>query len=162
MKITYLKLKAVKSHDPKLRKNFNITFKADGVTLNGEISLNKDDGSIKSNIGKWYISAEIGEYASGVKGHGAGDCLACKNDLAPALLAVVKPLFEKDGFKLASGGCHEDRGWWMFMHHIPNIGEYKTVGTSKRSPEVVAIYLEAPALCPIHGKVKTEDADVMD
>ena len=29
-------------------------------------------------------------------------------------------------------------------------------------PECVQIFMEAPALCPVHGKVKTYDTDVMD
>jgi hypothetical protein len=167
MNITDLKLK-VKHTQPK-RKEFDISFKVDGVALKGELTLMRDDGSIAKNKGKWSISAEIGDYIVpdfGVhrkgKNFGCGDCENCKTDLAPALLAAVKPLMEAEGMTLASGLSREDRGWYLFTHHIPNTGDYKTVGTRHCSPEVVAIYLEAPAKCPVHGKVKTQDTDVAD
>jgi hypothetical protein len=162
MKITNLKLTEQKvKRDAKLRKEFKVSFVVDGIKLKGEMTFTRDDGSIKRNIGKWYPYAEIGKYISPINGYGSGDCPKCKTDLSEALMKAIQLFVAKKHMKLA---CLWDdySGWELFTHHIPNTGEYETAATDRRSEEVVAIYLEAPALCPIHGKVVTEDMDVAD
>ena len=138
--------------------NFTVAFKVDGRPLTGTLHLSRDDGSIKKDIGKWYISIEIGEDVS--EGHGSGDCPKCASELAKPLLDAFKAVLPSR-YKLAKWS-HGYHGWYLFCHHVKNTGEYQTVGHRHCSPEVVAIYLEAPAKCPIHGKVFTQDTDVAD
>lgn len=155
MNITDITLRRVPKANARYRgDNFTVAFKVDGRPMTGILHLSRDDGSIKKDIGKWYISIEIGEYVS--EGHGSGHCPKCDSELAKPLLDAFKAVLPSR-YKLAGHG-----GWYLFNHEVQNTGEYQTVGHRHCSPEVVAIYLEAPAKCPIHGKVFTQDTDVAD
>jgi hypothetical protein len=164
MIITDIKLTS-KLNQPK-RKEFEAAFKVNGVPLKGEVLLMRDDGSIPSARGKWYASIEIGKWIDdwtpkGRVGFGSGCCVKCDKDLDQPLFDAFKPLLEVNGIKLAHP-LGEGKGWDGLRHLIPNTGEYETVGTRRAGRECVVIYLEAPALCPVHGKTITEDTDAAD
>lgn len=167
-------------------KHTNVYYKAvfliNGHKIDAKLHQMSDDGTIKRNKGKVYVSFE-----GNVKAKKKADkkmekakkfelthtsCPVCCGEdearrikttgaVAVAISNLIRPVLKKMGYEMAT--WNSPGNWWLFDMNARIVkGSSKEVGSWMAGPELAIVQYRALVDCPIHGKVAKFENEPID